>query len=793
MNHKLRDYISVLTRENLIAEVNIDEDILSTEIECLSYDTRSMKGRTLFICKGAGFKPEYLLTAIRGGAVAYIADKKYDVDFPVIVVTNVRKAISVLAKFHFNHACDKLTTVGITGTKGKSTTAYFMRYILNEYFAAEGRKSCAIISSIDTYDGVQNFESHLTTPEAIELFEHFDNAVKSGITHLVMEVSSQALKYGRTDGICFDIACFTNIGSDHISIIEHSDFEDYFSSKLKIFDSCKKACVNLDSDYADRVLSYIPKGVPTVTYGKKPEADVYGYNIRFERGEIAFDVRCSEFCDEFRITIPGLFNVENALAAIAMSVSLDIPKEYIYRGLMKARAGGRMEKYTSNDDKVVVIVDYAHNKLSFEKLFSSVSKEYPDKKIIAVFGCAGGKAQNRRKELGKIASRYGHHIIITEEDSGEEPFASISSEIASYIAEGVGFEIIEDRGEAIRRAILSYGKNSVVVITGKGEETRQKRGKEYIECPSDVEYSKRYLDEYNRQIDIKRLLPKLKKYKDKKVLIKLGGAAIEKPELFESIINGIAIYKNAGAKVVVVHGGGKEITSMLKSLNIATRFEQGYRVTDKDSVSVVEMVLSGKINKHVVDAICKKGYEAVGISGRDARTIVAEKKLVFGHDIGYVGEIKEINTRLIETLLEGGFIPVISPVSYACDDENSFYNVNADDVAYAVAKALRCDKLVFMTDIDGILIDSHNPKTLIHRIDETKARELIACGFIDGGMLPKIEGALKAIDSGTREVAILDGRVKDNLILEAVMPKTYGTVICKKPKVQRKVKKLEAV
>lgn len=495
--HKLSEYTEALSRDGLLVDADGFDDKL---IDGLTYDTREMVPGAIFICKGVHFKPEYADDAANAGAAALVGEKRYETASPFITVTDVRRAMATLSRLFFNDAPRRVTSVGITGTKGKSTAAYYLRAILDDMMRDEGRPDVAVISSIDTYDGVEKFESHLTTPEVVEVYRHFANAEASGISHLVMEVSSQALKYGRTAGIKFDVACFMNIGVDHISPAEHSDFEDYFSSKLKIFDSCRVACVNTDSDFADRILSYADGKCRVVTFGSHGTDDVYCRRIETVDGGILFDVRTPDFEGELEITMPGIFNVSNALAAIAMSHVLGVPEKYVRSGLLRARAGGRMQTYKSADGRAVAIVDYAHNEMSFKALYDSVKVEYPGRKIISVFGCPGGKAYLRRHDLAAAADENCDYIIITEEDSGEEPFDNIARDVAANI-EKCDFAIIEDRGEAIRRALTEItDEPRVVLITGKGEETRQKRGTLYVDCPSDVEYTKRTLEEYDRAV-----------------------------------------------------------------------------------------------------------------------------------------------------------------------------------------------------------------------------------------------------------------------------------------------------
>lgn len=494
---KLSQYVDALEEKGLLVEYRGETAPLNREIRCLTFDTRTISEDALFVCKGAHFKEEYLTYALENGAVAYVSETFYSEAGAALIVSDIRRAMSLLALLFFDNAPEKITSVGITGTKGKSTTAYYMRSVLDKYLDSEGKPKSAIISSIDTYDGVMNFESHLTTPEAIELFRHFGNAVDSGISHLTMEVSSQALKYGRVDGINFDVVCFSNIGTDHISPIEHADFEDYYTSKLKIFDSCRCACINTDADHAERTVAAAQGKCRIITYGSHESDTVYCSGVEKRGDATFFTVRTPEFEREMCITMPGLFNVSNALATIAMCYALGIPEEFVYEGLECARAGGRMQVYKSRDERIIVIVDYAHNRMSFEALFSSVRIEYPGRDVIAVFGCPGKKAHLRRVDLGQVAGKYSDYIVITEEDSGEEPFESIARDIAANI-EGCDFAVVEDRGQAIKKAILDYeAEKRIILLTGKGEETRQKRGTEYIDCPSDVEYTLEFLREYD--------------------------------------------------------------------------------------------------------------------------------------------------------------------------------------------------------------------------------------------------------------------------------------------------------
>ncbi len=783
MKYNKTKYLEMLKANGLVTDYNIKSP---DTVEYISYNSRDIKENTLFVCKGAHFKKEYLKSSLESGASIYVSCEKYTDEADYIIVSDIRRAIALIANLYYENIWNKLNLIGITGTKGKSTNAYFIKYILDEYLTSENKALSGIISSIDTYDGVSLEESHLTTPEQFELQKHFYNSVSTEISHMTMEVSSQALKYDRVFGINYKVGCFLNIGSDHISDVEHPDEEDYFYSKMILFSQTENAVINLDCKRAGEALEFAKKCRNTVTFSTRDKnADVYGYDIRKTGNDTTFTVKTKDFEKDFVLTIPGLFNVENALAAIAVATVLGIPEQFIYVGLMKARSSGRMEIYENCDNSIITIVDYAHNKMSFETLFDSVKKEFPGRKISIVFGCPGKKAFQRRKDLGEIAGRFADKTYITEEDSGEEPTLDIAKEIASYVKkENGGYEIIEDRGEAIRKAIFETGENSVILITGKGNETRMKRGTEYIPTPSDVDYVLKYLKEYDvfKKKDCSVILESkellcdaLSSYKGERIIVKLGGSVMEKEELTENILEGISTLKKAGAELIVVHGGGKNISSALNRFGIKSKFKNGYRITGDEEIEIVEMVLSGQVNKKITGILNLKGVNAAGISGKDGKLFLADKKLIANEDIGKVGEIKKVSLELINSLLRSGFVPVVSPVS--ADESGNTYNVNADDAAFSLAEEMKADKLIFITDVNGIMIDANNSKTTLEEIDINKAEMLIENGFIGGGMIPKLHNCTVAIKNGVKEVLILNGTEKNSLLSAFVSDKKNGTTI----------------
>ena len=269
-------------------------------------------------------------------------------------------------------------------------------------------------------------------------------------------------------------------------------------------------------------------------------------------------------------------------------------------------------------------------------------------------------------------------------------------------------------------------------------------------------------------------LPYIRKFRDKRVVVKYGGSAMLDPELQQNVIKDVVMLKLVGMQPIIVHGGGKEISKWVGLLGHESKFVEGLRVTDAETMEVAEMVL-GKVNKNLVQMIEKLGMKAAGISGKDGNTLVVERKTVNGQDIGFVGNITGVNTDLIETLLEKDFIPVIAPIGL--DKEFQNYNINADDAACAVATALGAEKLAFLTDIEGVYADYNDKNSLISELTLDHADKLIADGFIGGGMLPKLKNCADAVKNGVSSVHILDGRLEHCLLLEFFTNEGIGTAI----------------
>lgn len=270
-------------------------------------------------------------------------------------------------------------------------------------------------------------------------------------------------------------------------------------------------------------------------------------------------------------------------------------------------------------------------------------------------------------------------------------------------------------------------------------------------------------------------LPYIRDFNGKIVVVKYGGSAMLDENLEECVIKDVALLKLVGMKPIIVHGGGKEISGWLGKIGKEAKFCNGFRVTDQETMEVAEMVL-GSVNKKLVAMLEKVGVKAIGISGKDGGLLRVDKKTIDGEDIGYVGDIKEVNPEILNTLLENDFIPVVAPIGIG--DEYATYNINADDAASAIAKAMKAEKLAFLTDIEGVYEDPDDKSSLMSILTVERAKELIANGGISGGMIPKILNCMEAVQQGVSRVHIIDGRAEHCLLLEFFTKKGVGTVIC---------------
>lgn len=271
-------------------------------------------------------------------------------------------------------------------------------------------------------------------------------------------------------------------------------------------------------------------------------------------------------------------------------------------------------------------------------------------------------------------------------------------------------------------------------------------------------------------------LPYIQKFNRKIIVVKYGGSAMSNEELQKNVIQDVTLLKLVGFKPIIVHGGGKEISRWAGKVGKDAQFVNGLRVTDDETMEIAEMVL-GKVNKNLVTMVQELGVQAVGISGKDAGLLTVDKKYADGQDIGYVGDVKEVHAGILYDLLEKDFLPIVAPVGL--DEQFHTYNINADDAACAIAKAVGADKLVFLTDIEGLYKDINDKSSFISRITASEANALIEEGFIGGGMLPKLNNCTDAIENGVNRVHILDGRIAHCLLLEIFTKEGIGTAIIK--------------
>ena len=495
----LQEYARALESQEILLQKPDDAVLQELTVRFATDDSRAAMPGTLFCCKGRTFKRDYLLGAIEAGAIAYVSETDYHVNAPLLLVSNIRRALAVLADAAYGHPSGKLKVCAFTGTKGKTTSAYYLKGLLDAHAKRTGGKPAGLFSSIEYFDGASEGASKLTTPESFQLERQLADAVESGLGYVAMEASSQALKYDRTYGVDFAVGTFTNIGEDHISPIEHPTFEDYFASKLKIFSQSRVAVVNLDMDHLARVLDAAKACERVIAYSlEDPAADVFAQKLAHTERGIVATVRTPHFTRDILIATPVRFNVSNALAAIACAEALEIDEESIVCGFERVRVPGRMELYPTPSGRIIGVVDYAHNGMSLETMLSDLRENYPDREIAVVFGATGGKGRDRRVTMGEAAGKLADRIVITEDDPGPEDPADIARTIAENVeAQGNhAWQIELDREQAIRTCVRETRGRAVVVVTGKGHETRMLRKDGPVPCEADGVLLQRALKEY---------------------------------------------------------------------------------------------------------------------------------------------------------------------------------------------------------------------------------------------------------------------------------------------------------
>ena len=463
-------------------EYTLVRGTLDREITSLVYDSRKVEDGSLFVCiSGTKIDAHFFLADVaRNGAAAVVIEKPWlelsevirralvDAGVTVLQVPLARAALASLSAAWFDYPMDKMTVVGVTGTKGKTTVTHMIVSILK----AAGRNP-GLIGTNGVKIGDTHFDTTLTTPESYTLQYFGAKMVEAGVDSVVMEVSSSGLKFHRVDGISFDYGVFTNLSPDHIGGLEHPDFADYRASKAMLFRRCREGILNADDEnYLAMVKNATCK---IISFGADPADDYSLTEVKYEKrnDKLGCDVKVDGIHHlEFFADMPGLFNVYNAMAAAVTADRMGIPEEAITRGLADVRVDGRMEEVYANGD-FSVIVDYAHNGLSARTLLETL-RSYKPKRLVVVFGCGGNRDPHRRYEMGAAAGKYADLSIITEDNSRFEKAEDIIRDIhIGFDPTGSAFVDIPDRRQAIRYAISHAEKGDIIAVIGKGHEDYQ--------------------------------------------------------------------------------------------------------------------------------------------------------------------------------------------------------------------------------------------------------------------------------------------------------------------------------
>lgn len=485
----IKEVAELLEKEGIVEQVSPKAADLTADFFC--YDSRKITSSTLFICKGATFKREYLEGAPEAGMICYISEKHYEgVDSEYIIVNDIRKAFAVVSMLYFGYEHNKPELCAFVGTKGKTTSVYMLKAILektNEIFAYS--------TTVEMNDGINTELSKLTTPESYDLHKLIASAKQNGCRQLVMEVSSMAYKVKRVYGMKFRYGAFTNISADHIGVKEHPTFEDYLACKVGILKMCENVCINLDDPLAANIIEEIKGYSKVITYSiKNPLADVFVEKTeKKDEGKI-ITVRTPQSKFDVFMHLPGDYNVLNALCAVCCAYMMGVDTRAIQEGFENVKVPGRMEKISANG--YTVISDYAHNKVSMNCALRALKDDYPDKSIVAVFG-ASYKVEKRREDLAEEAAKFAKYVYITSDNPSFEDPHEIALQIKGFLDKfGCPCEIETDRRLAVMKAVKEMSKDDVVLITGKGREQYQIIKGENVFYEGDLECAKEALELY---------------------------------------------------------------------------------------------------------------------------------------------------------------------------------------------------------------------------------------------------------------------------------------------------------
>lgn len=445
---------------------------LNSEISALVYDSRKAEPGCIFVCMpgavtdGHKFIPDVLAK----GATALVVEHPVEVpkEVTVIQVENARLALAELSAAWFGHPAEKLTTIGVTGTKGKTTTTYMIKGILEKSGLSTG-----LIGTIEVIIGDKHIHAVNTTPESYLVQQYFAEMVEAGIKYVVMEVSSQALKLDRVSGFTYDYGIFTNLEPDHIGPGEHENMEEYIACKGLLFRRCKVGLANAEADYLEQVMK--DHTCQLETFGTGERADLRAVNIHriHQPGYLGVSYDLSGLENySVKVDIPGEFTVYNSLAAIALCRHLEVSQEAILNALNTIQVKGRLEIYPTPGDYTLMI-DYAHNAMSLEALLTNI-RAYGPERIVCLFGCGGNRAKSRRYEMGEVSSRLADLTVVTSDNPRFEEPMDIINDILTGVAKADGeYVTIPDRKEAIAYCMNIGRAGDVIILAGKGHEDYQ--------------------------------------------------------------------------------------------------------------------------------------------------------------------------------------------------------------------------------------------------------------------------------------------------------------------------------
>lgn len=482
--------------ENL--EYELVAGSLDTEITTLVYDSRKVEKGSVFVCISGTVRDahDFIPDVVEKGAAAVIVEK--DVTVPegvtVIKVADSRLALACMSAAYFDYPSKKLKTIGITGTKGKTTTTYMVKSILESAGIRTG-----LIGTIETIIGDEHIPSANTTPESYVVQEYFHRMVEAGMDAVVMEVSSQALMLHRVSGFVFDIGVFTNLEPDHIGENEHKDFADYMHCKSLLFRQCRLGIFNGDSEHLQGILEGHTCEVQTFGYQKENDLRAEHVELKKEHGALGVRYHVSGLMDfDVEVNVPGSFSVYNSLTAIAICNHFGVSVDKIKEALLHVSVKGRIE-IVPVTRRYTLMIDYAHNAMSLESLLTTL-KEYEPGRLVCLFGCGGNRARSRRYEMGEVSSKLADLTVVTSDNPrNEDPMAIIEDILVGVHKADGKYVTIPDRKEAIAYCMKNAQDGDIIVLAGKGHEDYQ-----------EIKGVKHHMDERELIADIMKENPDLK-------------------------------------------------------------------------------------------------------------------------------------------------------------------------------------------------------------------------------------------------------------------------------------------